>query len=174
MVARADREDIWNWYQIILKYQAQDLPPKKFCEANGLEYKQFCNKLFRIIWKRDREPELYKKCLPLTRKFMEGDMPPHKFVKIHDISLKLLSEMATHLRYNDIIDEMRAIKEPESMKFVQVPTMNLPMPTPEPQQEILKKQNDLELIISKGVRVVVAPEVGADKLIRIIELLKDL
>lgn len=176
MVRRTDDEDIWNWYQVILKYQSQDLPPKKFCGSEGIDYAQFCSKLFRIVYKQHREPELYQKWLPLTRKFMESDMLLHEFVKIHDIPLRYLSEMATHLRYVDKIEEMRKIKEKPNMKFIEVPTLPIsnggsPVSI---EPEVLKKQNDVELIISKGVKVVVAPEVGADKLIRIIELLKDL
>ena len=174
MMARTDGEEVWKWYQIILKYQSQDLPQKQFCDANDIDYSQFCSKLFRIIYKKNREPELYEKWLPIARKYLESGMPRNKFVKIHDISIRFLSEMATHLRYVDTIEEMRAVKE-KNMNFIKVPTINLPMTTQvEPQHEVLKKQNDLELIISCGVKVVVSPEVGADKLIRIIELLKDL
>jgi hypothetical protein len=175
VVARADGEKIWEWYQIILKYQAQDLPQKQFCDAEGIDYDKFCAKLFRIVYKKNREPELYNKWLPIARKYLESGMLPNKFVKIHDISIRYLSEMSTHLRYIDTIEEIKKTKEKSPMNFIKVPTMNLPMPTPqEPEQEVLKKQNDVELIISKGVKVVVSPEVGADKLIRIIELLKDL
>ena len=64
------------------------------------------------------------------------------------------------------------------MKFIKIENpvvqQNQIIQSAEPKQEVLKEKNDVELIISKGVKVVVSPEVGADKLIRIIELLKDL
>ena len=57
--------------------------------------------------------------------------------------------------------------------FIQVPSTQTQAPVVH-EPEVLRKQNDIELTISVGVKVVVAPEVGADKLVRIIELLKDL
>lgn len=112
--------------------------------------------------------------MPLARKFLDSGMTSTEFSKIHKIALKDLSEACTHIRYLEIIDRLKAEREQKPMEFIQVPTINFPMPTAHPQQEVLKKQNDIELMISAGVKVVVAPEVGADKLVRIIELLKDL
>ncbi|HEY1645922.1 MAG TPA: hypothetical protein VGF75_06165, partial [Candidatus Saccharimonadales bacterium] len=116
------------------------------------------------------------KVVPLGRKYLVSAMPPSKFVKSHDIDIKTLSTLATHLNYIDAIAEMKDKKEPKSMQFIQVPQKLIPSDYPSSpiEPEVVKKQNDIELMISAGVKVVVAPEVGADKLIRIIELLKDL
>lgn len=44
----------------------------------------------------------------------------------------------------------------------------------EPQEEFVEKQNDIELIITKGVKVIISPNIDSMKIIKIIELLKDL
>jgi hypothetical protein len=43
-----------------------------------------------------------------------------------------------------------------------------------PPQEVLEKQNDIEITITKGVKVCIAPGIDSMKIIKIIELLKDL
>jgi hypothetical protein len=44
----------------------------------------------------------------------------------------------------------------------------------EPEHEVVEKQNDIEIIISKGVKVSISPNIDSMKIIKIIELLKDL
>lgn len=177
MALRIDNEDIWIWHERIEEFHSQDLPPKRFCDENKYCYKTFNNRYARIVYKSRKHPDLYQKLIPITRKYMESNIPPSQFIKTHEISIKLLSEMTTHLHYLDAIEEMKGIKGMKPMHFIQVPAVQNRIPvTQEPpiEPEVMKKQNDVELIISKGVKVVVAPEVGADKLVRIIELLKDL
>lgn len=171
MSLRIDDDEVWHWYNIINECNASGLNPKKFCEKRGYDYAMFCSRHSRIVWKSKTDPEMYAKVVPLGRKFLESGMRPSDFVKIHDIDIKTLSTLATHLNYLNAIEEIKSQKEPRSMQFIQIP--NSPQ-VPTIETEVVKKQNDLELIISKGVKVTVAPEVGADKLIRIIELLKDL
>ncbi len=172
MSLKIDREEAWHWHEVFEHYHSQHLPPKPFCEKYGHEYKKFNNRYHRMIYKSRRHPELYEKLLPITRAYLSSGLLAGQFIKNHDISRKFLSEMQTHLNYVDLIEEMKAEKGIAPMKFIQVPAVQPRIPVVE--AEVMKKQNDVELIISAGVKVVVAPEVGADKLIRIIELLKDL
>ena len=174
MTLKIDREEIWHWYQVFQAYHKQPLPPKPYCEAHGHEYKTFNNRYHRMIYKSIRHPELYNKLLPIARKYLNGSESVAQFVKTNDINRKFLSEMTTHLHYVDLIEELKAEKEQKPMQFIQVPSVQGAVARPPLEGEVMKQQNHVELIISAGVKVVVAPEVGADKLIRIIELLKDL
>ena len=123
------------------------------------------------------------------------------FSKENNIEYKHLAEAITHSHYLRRIKKLKQMhadgmlnktvgvkkeEDHEELKFVQVPRINqIPLSQPieikeieiqreETQQEVVEKQNDIELIISKGVKVVVSPNVGTEKLIKIIELLKDL
>lgn len=174
MSLRIDNAEIWHWYNVINECNSSGLLPKKFCEKFGHDYAMFTSRHNRIVWKSKTDPVMYAKLVPLGRKFLASGMRPSDFVKIHDIDMKTLSTLATHLNYINAIEEMKSQKELKSMQFIQVTPSNLPTTTAHVEPEVVKKQNDLELIISKGVKVTVAPEVGADKLMRIIELLKDL
>ncbi len=43
-----------------------------------------------------------------------------------------------------------------------------------PHQELLEKRNDIELTITKGIKVTISPNIESEKIIKIIDLLKDL
>ena len=174
-----DDDEVWYWHKCIEGYLSQPLPQKAYCEQHNINYKTFCNRYYRIVYKSVKHPEEYKRLVPIARKYLaSGGKAASQFAKANDIHVNTLSEMVTHLGYKDAIEKLKAEREGMSMKFIQVPSVQPRPPTGyrgnaiEP--EVMKKQNDVELIISAGVKVVVAPEVGADKLIRIIELLKDL
>ncbi len=172
MIKRSN-EEIWYWYERIEEMKKSGLGIKPWCDTNDVEYKLMSNMIFRICWKARTDPKTYEKVVPITRKFMESGAPMSKFCKAHSVDIKLVSECATHLNYLDIIAKIKAEKEPSSMNFIQVPTINLPMPTPQ-EHEVLEKQNDLEITITKGVKVSISPNIDSMKIIKIIELLKDL
>lgn len=65
-----------------------------------------------------------------------------------------------------------AHKEPEPEEQPIQEPQQLQIHHPEP--EVLSPKNDIELQISKGVRVLISPELDSMKIIKIIELLKDL
>lgn len=167
---KMDHDEIWYWYERIEEFLKQNLPQKAFCEAQKLDYKKFCYMYYRIVYKSVKYPEEYAKMIPVARKYMASGVPASRYARENGIDIGTLSSMVTHLNYMDIIDERRGKKKEEPMKFIQVPSVQAIPQEP----EVMKAQNHVELIISAGVKVVVAPEVGADKLIRIIELLKDL
>ena len=84
--------------------------------------------------------------------------------------------MRTHLRYLEVINRIKLNldKSPpvnEEMTFRQVISSS-PVVIPEP--EVIQAKNDIELTITKGVRVICSPNLDSMKLIKIIELLKDL
>jgi hypothetical protein len=171
VASRVDRAEVWHWYKVVREFEESEMLQKRFCTERGYDYKTFVNRYTRIVWKSKSHPELYARVVPLGQKFLKSGMRPSDFVKIHDIDIKTLSSLATHLNYINVIEEMKSRDKASPMQFIQLPSVQQ-RPAMEP--EVLKKQNDVELIISAGVKVIVAPDVGADKLIRIIELLKDL
>lgn len=145
---------------------------KKYCEKYDVDYNKFCNMRYRLVYKRD-QPELYAKLVSIRRKQLESGAPSAELAKAHGIKACHLSEIGTHLGYLDLLEEIKLEKEPSPMKFIHVPSVNLPFPTPQ-EHEVLEQKNDLEISISKGIKVTIAPNIDSMKIIKIIELLKDL
>ncbi len=173
---KKDHDEIWYWYQKIQEFHELGLAQKEYCDAHEVDYKKFCNMYYRIDYKRTRDPELYAKLVATTRKYIASGAPASKFARANDIHPRILSECVTHLGYLDIIESMRQSKEEKPMQFIQVPTVQgaLARPNMEPEHEVVEKQNDIEIIISKGVKVSISPNIDSMKIIKIIELLKDL
>jgi hypothetical protein len=172
VIKRSD-EEIWYWYERIEEHKKSGLGVKPWCDANSVEYKTMSNMIYRICWKSRTDPKTYEKIVPITKKFMQSGAPMSKFCKAHSVDIKLVSECATHLNYLEIIEKIKAEKEPKSMNFVQVAAPSSQMQSIQ-QGEILEKQNDIEIIIAKGVKVSISPNIDSMKIIKIIELLKDL
>lgn len=175
MMIKKDHDEIWYWHLKVEEFIESGMAPKAFCESRELDYKKFSNMRYRIEYKRITHPDMYKKNVPIARRYIASGIPASKFAKDNNIDVRILSELVTHLGYVDIIENMKngIKKEPETMNFIQVPSINLPMPTP-PEPEVIEPQNDLEIIIAKGVKVSISPNIDSMKIIKIIELLKDL
>lgn len=175
IMIKHNEEEIWTWYQHIEDWKASGLPQKRFSEQNGLSYIKFCNMVFRIIYKSKSDPKLYATLVKHGRAYLEsGTKLSSKYAKEHGVRPVHLGEIITHLNYLDAIGRMKLEKESQ-MNFIQIPhakAVTLPAILPEP--ELIEKQNDLEIMIAKGVRVIIAPNIEPMKVIKIIELLKDL
>lgn len=172
MAIRKDHDEIWYWHQKIEEFHESGMKPINYCDSYEIDYKLFCNMKYRIEYKRFSDAAVYKRNVPITRKYMNSGTLAAKFAKENCIDIRLLHEMATHLRYRDIIEDMkeaRAAKEEKTMSFIQVPQRMAIQDA-----EIVEKQNDIEIIITKGVKVSISPNIDSMKIIKIIELLKDL
>lgn len=173
MALRSCDEQIWYWYEFVQEFLGQSFPAKKFCKLKNIDYKAFSNKLYRIVYISQTKPELYQEHLDLAKECRASQMSISKFSKTRKVSHSLLREASAHLNYLEAIEKIKSQKEKSAMNFIQIPPRN-PVVQQAQVAEIVENKNEVELVISKGVKVTVAPEVGADKLIRIIELLKDL
>lgn len=173
MMIKKDHDEIWYWYQKIEEFKTAGMPQKEYCDEYEIDYKKFCNMRYRIEYNSQSHPDLYPTLVKVARKYMASGAPASKFAKANDVDVRILSEMVTHLGYLDIIEGIKLDKEEKPMKFVQIQHQgNLQSPVPD--AEIMEKQNDLEIIISKGVKVSISPNIDSMKIIKIIELLKDL
>lgn len=120
----------------------------------------------------------------------------HKPFKIFALSKGVnhvkLDRMKRHLYYKKIIEnrdnlselqiEPEPVKVDEPMGFIKI-SSNVPTPVAaEPIQapveapvaEIIPSKNDIEIVIAQGVKVIISPSVDSMKIIKIIDLLKDL
>lgn len=177
-------EEVWEFYQIILKQKKSGLNVSQFCKRNNIDYKLFTNYLYRIEFTKYSNPELYKKLMDLVTEYKQVPMERKSFCEKYNIKESQLVSALSHFRCLSIIQRLEKEKGvPEDKPMTFIPLKNEPLQqiivpemtrTPEPEPEVLEAKNSVELIIDKGVRVIVSPEVPPMKLIKIIELLKDL
>lgn len=179
MTIKKDHDEIWYWYQKIQEFHESGMEPKEYCDSYEVDYKKFTNMKYRIDFKKFTDTALYEESLPIARKYLASGDSAYKFAKANSIDINLLGQMSTHLRYIDIIERMKQAiesKEEKKMSFIQVPpnsSVTFPIIT-EQEHEVVEKQNDIEIIINKGVKVIISPNIESMKIIKIIEFLKDL
>lgn len=180
---RTSDDEIFYWYEQLQKFKSQYLPPKQFCEEYGLHYKTFVNKRHRIDFMQGSKKELYQETKILFDEYKKSKLSLNNFSELKNIDGRRLKEFATHYNYLQAIERVKKSKEKTGMTFIEIPRTNLAEAIPRPPIEIdkieapqvlLEKQNDIELNITKGVKVLISPNVDSMKIIKIIELLKDL
>lgn len=167
-------EDVWYWHTHCEKQMESGLGITAYSRQFGVDYKRFSNMRYRVIYKKYSDPETYKILMNQAVQFMNSGKSVSKYCDEKKANKSQLKEALTHLRYLDEIERISKEKQPETkMNFVQIaPQPQAIQPHMEP--EILEKQNDIEIIITKGVKVSISPNIDSMKIIKIIELLKDL
>jgi hypothetical protein len=176
---RNAKEEIYEWYLILEDYRESGMNSGQYCRANNLNKTKLTNMIWRIDFKKYTDPLAYQNIVNLALEYIDSGKTRLNFCKEKKIMPERLSEAVTHLKYLDTIEEMKN-RQPKTkedkMQFIPVhnpgPTMEIAEHHQE--QEFIEEQNSIELTISKGIKVIVDPKVGSDKLIKIIELLKDL
>lgn len=171
-------EDIRFWYQHICKYRESGLTRIAYINRENIDAKKFHNMLHRIS--RNTDTDRYRKLSEIGRKYInEGNRNSGAFAKQHGILKRDLCDMVTHLKYQDIIERVQREKD-SGMQFIEIPQKEITIKeesiaaTLSPEADVIQPQNDIEIVISKGVRVCISPSIDSTNIIKIIELLKDL
>jgi len=173
-------DEIWKWYQLILQQRKSNGSGLQFCKTNNLDYKKFTNFKNRIFCFKHTRPKEYEEYMVWAQLLAEEEVGLTDFCRKHKINRETLIQINTHVNYLEIIDRLKkergGIEEPQ-MNFVQVkPPQNffIQKEQPAPDPEVMESQNDIEITITKGVKVMISPQVDSTKIIKIIELLKGL
>jgi len=177
MSMKLSDEEIWNWHNILEEQKVSGLSVVKFCKKYKHDYNRFTNLKFRLIYISLSQPQEYERLTKFTRELMASELPISKFCNLHKLNKKVIAEVQTHLNYLDIIERIKLERGDEpTMNFVQIKsTITDPIyQLNPPATEVIEPKNDIEIAITKGVRVSVSPHIDSSKIIRIIELLKDL
>ncbi len=176
--------ETFYWYKRIEEFLILgDNNKIKFCKDNHLDAKKFSNLYYRIHHPLTHEESFYNKMTAYAQEWVDSGMSQNEFSKKNGISYSKLAQYTAHIRCWKIIEKLKKQENPqvqqddnESMNFIKIPITAMkreePMIPEEP--EVFEKQNDIEIIISKGVKVSIAPNIDSMKIIKIIELLKDL
>lgn len=185
--AKSD-EELWFWYKLTEEAYQTQKGITDTVEEKNLCYEEYMRMRSRIVYKKYNNPNLYEKLVILGKQYLAGSENIKIFAKKNNISSSHLSEVATHLRYLARIEKLKQkyANEPEpnfqpkpfrpkSLQFIRAPAAPRPPIQPEqPNIDIIGKQNDIELVIQAGIKVLISPQVDSMKIIKIIELLKDL
>lgn len=195
--------EVWHWHKVFEDYEGSKLRACDYCRKNNIEYRKFNNMRRAFMHQRETNPMQYKLMMELANQCNASNLPVSIFAKKHNVDRRALAEVITHINYLKRVEHLKLTRdtvEVKSMSFVavpraepRIPPVSTPRPpfnpeyapTPRPpvdpqppsaapEAEIVEEQNSIELFISKGVKVSVSPEVPAEKIIKIIQLLKDL
>lgn len=172
MALRLTDDEIWHWHKVMEHFLTSGMTAKKFCTEYNYDEKVFTVRYGRMIYMSKSNPVRYAKIMPLAKKYVNSGMAPMEFCKLHDIDASTLSLAATHFNYLEAIERIKKEKEKMPMQFVEVPPKDIFIPPKEP--EVISKKNDIELIIDKGIKVSIASHISSEKIIKIIEMMKDL
>lgn len=202
MIERADQE-IKFWYEHYIKFHKMGLTKGSYAHKYGIELKEFSNWFIRFNPWRGNYREHKKREIELILLYKAKGESRAMFCSKYQIPGHRMDVVGTHMEYmrrlnkiyngNVPVDpsyldanESTAIKEEQKpMTFITrepepLPSVMPSAPRPEfipitpPVAEVIEEQNHVELTITKGVKVILSPEFPAIKIIKIIELLKDL
>ncbi len=176
---KTNPEVVIYWNKEIQRQKESGYRAVKYCKENGLNYKSFMNYDYRINWNEKKNLDFYneyKKYYELYEKF-EGTIT--QFCLSYKINEGTFKEYKIHKKYNEILSNKKLYIEPEGLSFVEVKppkvikrqSINIKSKEPE---EVVEKKNDIEIIIAKGIKVIISPAVDYSAIIKIIEILKDL
>jgi hypothetical protein len=171
--------EIQYWYEWCEKYKKSDLPKTKFSEKNNLDSKKFTSIYNRFNFISESNPELYKEYKKIHEEYLNSDLGATQFFKNHGLDRSRMIQICTHFSYLKRIRQIKESSKDTSNLFIEIPKklpeqLSVQLPVIVQETEVVEKQNDIEIQISKGVKVSIAPNIDSMKIIKIIELLKDL
>lgn len=174
-------EEIWFWYQSLCEQRDSGENGGIYCTKNNLDYKKFSNMRYRIFYIQNTRPQEYAKFMEYGKLFLDYPGNIKSFCKEMNVNQLKLGEMNTHIAYISAIDRTRKKKESNSeepeMRFVALKPAEVRQPLIRfnpLEADVIESKNDIELVITKGVKVIISPSIDSSKIIKIIELLKDL
>lgn len=191
-------EEIWFWYKHIEAARQSKLMLSKYINLHGLNLREFMYMKTRIFYTKYCNPKEYAKLLPIGTACIASGLSKPAFIKKNNLEIhkSTLIAITAHIHHMAIIDRMKSriadglIEAPESpsepefeepMKFIMIPAASIQQvaykseePCKLEDTEMLQKQNEVEITIAMGVKVVVSPNIDSMKIIKIINLLKDL
>lgn len=169
---------IWNAYLIVSDFNESVLRPSSYARLNNIDYGFLTNICYRVNYKKFSDLVSYKKMCSLAREYLTSKLLLSEFCNLNSCSKNQLSPAITHINYLDAIERMKLEKgHKEEMNFIKVPQKKLAVQQEievAHEAEIMEEQNDIEIVIKKGVKVSISSNIDSTKIIKIIELLKDL
>ncbi len=191
-------DDIWFWYSHHENIKKLNIGTAGYCRRFQIEYKKLINFKYRLVFKSESNPVEYERLILEAQKFKESGLSKMTYCKTFGVVRFDLDDTVRHLRYKNKIDKLSKenalinfVEPPpapmknkeQKMTFKKIAMGEIPLPFVKEQEmipaniampEVLEKQNDIEITITKGVKVCIEPGIDSMKILKIIELLKDL
>ena len=193
MVFRADKQELIGWYKHVLEQRRSGLSPSEYCRKNKLFPGTFNNKRWRFFNCQKNNPQQYQIYLEACKRFQikkENDryLTSKLFCIENNLVLTKFVEFLAHMNYLKLAEEFlvsepdyrtkELVQKKQESNFIQLkaPVKQEIAPVVEQlkEHEIIEAQNDLEIQITKGVKVLVSPQIDSAKILKIIQLLRDL
>lgn len=179
MVTRTKDEEILYWYRIMRQFSQEKTRPYLFCQKHNLDRLVFDRRRRLILYEEIKGSKAYNEELShyneqqnsgLSQSEYCAKVNKHKFY-LHSMSAHMsFMERVNLLLNEDNLDKTGKVDEP--MSFIKAPAV---IPTQSiPQQELITKKNSIEISISEGIRVLVDEGVCSTKILKIIDLLRDI
>ncbi len=173
MSSKSSVEEVIFWYNHMEAHKFSGMKTFDYCQHNNLNLLTFRNKKSIFTYGTNSAAAKNKKYIDLAIEYKSSTMTSKQFADYHSAKEKAICKASTYLNYQEIIDEHLRVSKEEPMSFKSI-TVSPIMPPPTPETEFIPVQNDIEIVIAKGVKVIIAPNIDPMKIIKIIELLKDI
>lgn len=179
-----EEETVIFLYEKVEEFNQSELSEKEFCNRHNLSFSTFKN--FKYILNFDKRinklKEKYDHYLEEAKRegcSIRGIAAKYNLNKteigLYNIYLKYKKIIANYLNSKNTIEQPMSFVKVKAQEPIATHEMNHhPIQIQSKEPELMEKQNDLELIISKGIKVIVSPEIDSMKLIKIIELLRNI
>ncbi len=165
-------QEIWELYNHIESQKESGMQIISYCNKNNIDAKRFKNVKSLINYPKTNGPEHLKNMYSIHKERKENHLTRDEICIKYSISTSQFNQFNNYIYYKKIIDKYKE-PEKESMNFVKVATTSQ-TPVFEKEPELIEKQNDLEIIISKGIKVTISPNICSSSIIKIIEVLKEI
>ena len=166
------------YHNHIEKARESGVAVHEYCKLNGLKDSDFHSMRYRIEYKMKTDPEENQRLIDIINQAKSLNLSAQETSKQFNVTIKVVEKVKAHIRYQEIIAEYKKNTIPSSsgdLGFVRLSAPKM-MPPPESkvETELLSPQNDIQISISQGIKVSISPNIDSHKIIKIIELLKDL
>lgn len=176
-------DEIWYWYTACIAQRESNMPLPQWCKANSVDYKYMSNVRQRMEGKKYTNPAYYKKLMEHVGELNASGMVPRHYCKENKLNKLHLEAARTHWKYLQRIEYIKTERERNNleMHFINIPVKKdiKTLKTSEPKlsfstPQVIEASNDIELMITQGIKVIISPSIDATKIIKIIDLLRNL
>jgi hypothetical protein len=173
-----DLDKFWVTYDHVTNAKTSGVRDTQYCQIHLLSLNSFNAFKRKLELYNYYDKDRYDELCALVRDYM-ADLRISKqdFISNYDISEHELHEFQPHINYLKILEENRRPPE-KTVSFIEItpaqPRIPAPVKIDYPESEVIHQQNDIQISITQGIKVLVSPSIDSMKIIKIIELLKDL
>lgn len=176
MTTRTSDEDVMYWYKMVMQFKKEKTKPFLFCKKYSLDKLVFDRRRRNVLYEETIGSKLYNEELSHYNEQQKSGLAQKAYCAKFNKARYYLHEISAHMsfmeRVNLLLNEDN-VDEP--MSFIKAPAVIPVQQTqPIPQQELIAKKNSIEISISEGIRVLVDEGVCSTKILKIIDLLRDI